>query len=886
MTSPMFGCLTLWTFIELMMKSLGNSSSNLNRVQIKLFDRSTRTFIKSLKEIEWPDKNRVIPIERIKFDESPDQDVEAIDFKSFSLDDFSKACQAAAGQPEQQVRLIQDKLGAWRSQGYRIFITCQSQNSAQRLKLLLDKAALEVQVHSEKNYEWQGLIEHQSRHLKHVDLLIRHSPDNARLPDEHLIFIRDEDFWGKKRGERRKSSSNEFLDKAQALSFGDLKPGDFVVHKLHGIGVYDGLEVMDVGFGDSEFIRLHYKGNDKLFLPVYRIGQLQKYSGPSSETLIDKLGGNSWSKTTSKVKKQVRDIAAKLLKLYAARAQSKKDPFPPRDHDFDKFENAFPFTETEDQQRAIDDVLSDMQKDKPMDRLVCGDVGFGKTEVALRAAFKAVQAGKQVALVAPTTILTFQHTETFKKRFKDWPIEIRTLNRFIPTKKVKETLKDMAEGRVDIVIGTHRLLSKDINFQKLGLLILDEEQKFGVAHKEKIREMKESVDTMALSATPIPRTLNMSLMGLRDLSIINTPPQDRLPTRTFVCKFDEQTIKKAIESEVQRGGQVFFLHNRIQSIYELTDRLRQLLPDMRIAIGHGQMPEETLEKTMVKFFNHELDVLVCTAIIESGMDIPKANTIFIDNAQQLGVSQLYQLRGRVGRSKERAYCYLVVPANKKLDKDAQERIRIIQENTALGSGIKVAHYDLELRGAGDLLGAEQSGHINAVGYEMYLELLEEAVREQKGEPEKAEAIDPEINLRTPAFIPDKYIPDVRIRLSYYKALSQIERAEQLDTIEDELRDQFGSPPDEVLNLMGLMLIRKQCRDLGIKDCSAGKSWLTLSFTDKTPLPTEEIIRLTSMENRKYAITPDQRLKVRMNEVTWPRVHEELTLLLRLCPRHS
>ena len=439
----------------------------------------------------------------------------------------------------------------------------------------------------------------------------------------------------------------------------------------------------------------------------------------------------------------------------------------------------------------------------------------------------------------------------------------------------------MKEGKVDIVIGTHRLLSKDIGFKDLGLLIIDEEQRFGVTHKERVKKMKTNVDTLTLSATPIPRTLNMSLVGMRDLSIINTPPMDRLPTRTFVTKFDKETIAKAVTSEIQRGGQVFFLHNRVQSIYALADELRQICPEARIRVGHGQMEEDELEKVMVAFYHHQIDVFVCTTIIEAGIDNPRANTMFIDNAHAFGLSQLYQLRGRVGRSKDRAYCYLLIPPNRRLEKDAQERLKIIQENTELGSGIRIAHHDLELRGAGNLLGEDQAGHIDAVGYEMYLELLEDALEEVRGE-EVVEQIEPEINVRIPALIPDTYIPDIRIRLSYYKALARISSPDDIERIEEELSDQFGKLPDQVLNLMGLMLIRHHCKELGIRDLSSGPKTVSLAFTERTPLPPQMVVQLAQREKQKYSLTPDMRLNIRLNSITWPNIYDELQSLKKLC----
>ena len=729
----------------------------------------------------------------------------------------------------------------------------------------------------ENQYLWNEWGAAQQKHSDLIHLLPHPLFHSYRLPGEKIVFFRDDDFLGQRK-RRLKSTTAEQNKKAFQLDFSDLKSGDLIVHKLHGVGIFDGLKVMGIDGVNAEFVQLSYKDKDKLYLPIYRIHQIQKFSGPQGSRIIDKLGGTQWEKTKNKVKKHLRDMAADLLKLYAARANAERPPFSYPDDDYVAFESTFPFEETVDQAKAISDVLSDMSGDKPMDRLICGDVGFGKTEVALRAAFKCVEDGRQVGLIAPTTILTFQHFQNFKKRMKNWPVTVRPLNRFVPKSEIKQTLEELKEGKVDIVIGTHRLLSKDIEFKDLGLLVIDEEQKFGVKHKEKIRQIRKMVDTLTMSATPIPRTLNMSLVGIRDLSLINTAPIDRLPTRTFICRFDKETIRKAIESELQRGGQVFFLHNRVQSIEALASELREIVPNLRLGIGHGQMEEHQLEKTMVAFFNKEIDVLLCTTIIESGMDIPNANTMFIDNAHQFGLSQLYQLRGRVGRGKERAYCYLIVPNNKKMDKEAQERLRIIQENTALGSGIRIAQHDLELRGAGDLLGEEQSGHINAIGYEMYMELLENAIKEQKGESIDNEDVDPEINLKIPALIPDNYIPDIRVRLNYYKALSNIDSEDELDRFEQEIHDQFGKLPEPLVNLMGLMLIKNQCKELKVKDLTQSRVGISLTFYDKNPLSIDKVLKLCQLENKKYTLTPDSRLVIRIKEVTWPRVIEELQLV--------
>jgi len=772
------------------------------------------------------------------------------------------------------------RVGRWREEKNLVFICAATQAQAKRLELVFEKTDVSAQLVSSETYDLSSLVEAQKENLKLVHIIERPAEQSLRLTDENIIFLRDEDFFGKKQRKREHKSTGSLEARSGTLSFSDLNIGDRLVHVLHGIGIYEGLKVMPIAGVDAEFIQISYKDGDKLYLPIYRINQINRYGGPGGQALLDKLGGPGWQKTKAKVKTHLREIAGDLLELYAKRAQMHRPPFLPNDDEFVQFEAAFPYDETDDQLKAVRDLTEDMTSDKPMDRLICGDVGFGKTEVAIRAAFKALQSQKQVAVLAPTTVLSFQHVETFQKRFKNWPVTIRALNRFVSSLEAKKTLAELKDGKVDIIIGTHRLLSKDVGFKNLGLMIIDEEHKFGVTHKERIKKIKTGVDTLTLSATPIPRTLNMSLVGIRDLSIINTPPVDRLPTRTFVTKFDEDTIRKGIESEISRSGQVFFLHNRVQSIYQLADDLKRVVPSARIRVGHGQMPEHELEATMLAFFNHEIDVLVCTTIIESGIDNPRANTMFIDNAHQLGLATLYQLRGRVGRSKERAYCYLLIPANKRLEKDAQERLKVIQDNTALGSGIRIAHHDLELRGAGNILGEDQSGHIDSVGYEMYMELLEEAIRTAKGE-ELIENIEPEINVRIPALIPNDYIPDIRIRLSYYKELAQIDTIADIDRIEDELRDQFGKLPEQVVNLMGLMLIRSQCRSLGIRDISSGPKTISLSFTERTPLPSTKVVELTSRDNKKYSITPDMRLIVRMNTIAWPNIHEELNYLLRL-----
>jgi transcription-repair coupling factor (superfamily II helicase) len=834
----------------------------------------------SFDEMNLPEESRQIYFSKLEHFEQESVTELKIDYRAAPVTDFTNLSLNHSPGSDPWIAAVKQKITRWKEDGYRVFVGIKNHSQIERLASLIERLDFKAVKTDSQEYLWDTWTQEQLASQNLIHIIPRLMPESLRLEEEQVIFLREVDFFGKKQRVAETSGAEDFQKQAKRLSFGDLKPGDLVVHVKHGIGIYEGLKLMPIAGIDSEFIQVGYKDKDKLYLPVYRVGQLQKYSGASQTTILDKLGGMGWEKTKSKVKHQLRDIAHDLLALYAKRAELHRPAFVFNDAEYEQFENGFAYEETDDQLRAIRDITKDLAGDKPMDRLICGDVGFGKTEVAMRAAFFAIQNRKQVAVLAPTTVLTFQHLETFKKRFDGWPVVVRALNRFVSAADAKKTLRECAEGKVDILIGTHRLLSKDVAFKDLGLLIIDEEQKFGVTHKEKMKKMRISVDTVTLSATPIPRTLNMSLVGARDLSLINTAPVDRLPTRTFVCKFDEETIRKAITAEIGRGGQVYFIHNRVQSIYGLADEIRAIVPEARIRVGHGQMNEHDLEKTMLEFFHHEVDVLVCTAIVESGMDIPRANTMFIDSAHMFGLSQLYQLRGRVGRSKARAYCYLMMPRGKKLEKDAQERLKIIQENSALGSGIKIAQYDLELRGSGNILGDDQSGHVNAVGYELYMDLLQEALAEAKGEDIDDIELDPEINLRIAAMIPESYINDIRIRLSYYKALADISSNEELDRIEEELKDQFGDIPEPTLNLMGLMLIRRLCKELGVRDISAGVKSVSLIFTEKTLLKPETAIQLAMRENKKYSLTPDNRLNIRMNNIGWGNVYEELEYLLK------
>jgi transcription-repair coupling factor (superfamily II helicase) len=757
-----------------------------------------------------------------------------------------------------------------------ILMSVKGQSQFDRLKVIFEAKGYTCLLHEEKDFDFKFLQKQNSQKLIHFFPRKLHKSYN--LTSENLSIYSLEHFLGQHFTKGNKQNNQK---RAQHLSFGELKENDYIIHAVHGMAQFKGLQKMPVAGIDGEFLVLEFKDKDKLFLPIYRIHQIHKYSSERVEPALDKLGSSRFANVKTKTKTRLREMAHDLIKLYADRTQTLRPPYQIDKDDILDFFNAFPYQETEDQISAIDDIMTDLSASKPMDRLICGDVGFGKTEVAMRAAFIVASNRKQVAILAPTTVLTMQHFETFKKRFKGWPINIQVVNRLQSSSQIKKTLDETYSGEVDILIGTHRLLSQDVRFKNLSLLVIDEEQKFGVKHKEIIRKMKLNVDTLCLSATPIPRTLNMSLLKIRDLSLINTAPVDRLEVRTFICRHDKEIIKRAIETELERGGQVFFLHNRVQSIYSVAEELRQILPRTPIGVAHGQLVKKDLESVMISFFNNDLKVLVASAIVESGVDIPNANTILINQADIFGLSQLYQLRGRVGRSGRRAYCYLLTDQNKKLSDIAQERLKVIQENTALGSGLQIAHYDLELRGAGTLLGEEQSGVIDNVGYEFYMQLLEEAIQEAKGQ-KTGETVEPDINLKIKAFIPSTYISNIRLRLSYYRALTQIESPEDIDQLEEELKDQFGKPPEEVNNLLGLMLIRHTCVRLGVKDISTGKENLVLSFADSTPLPVEKVISLTALANKKYSITPDNRLKIRMREMTWPRILDEVSQLLKLC----
>ncbi len=612
---------------------------------------------------------------------------------------------------------------------------------------------------------------------------------------------------------RKKSKTSAFIS-----DFRDLAVGDYVVHVEHGIAQYCGLRVIEENDAPPlELMILEFADQAKLYVPLTRLDLIQKYrstdTGPAPE--LNKLGNQQWAKTKARVKKAMQDMAGELLKLYAQRAAAVGTAFSPDNNLQREFEDAFDFTETDDQLNAIADIKRDMESMQPMDRLLCGDVGYGKTEVAMRAAFKAVQDSKQVAVLTPTTVLSFQHYESFKKRFANFPVNIEMISRFRTAREQKIILEKAEQGKIDILIGTHRVLSKDLKFQDLGLLVVDEEQRFGVRHKERLKQMRSAIDVLSMSATPIPRTLHMSLIGLRDMSVIETPPKDRMAIQTIVAKFDEKLIRTAVEMELERGGQTYFVHNRVETIYELAAKIRELVPQARVVIGHGQLPEAELERVMLAFMNHEYDVLCATSIIENGLDIPLANTIIINRADRHGLSELYQLRGRVGRSNRRAYSYLLIPPEQQLTEVARRRLAALKEFSDLGAGFKIAALDLELRGAGNMLGGEQSGHIEAIGFEMYTTMLEEAVRTLKGENDGPPHGSTVINLGISVRIDDSYIPEENQRLRMYKRIAGATDYAALKDVRAELEDRYGTPPESVLNLLAAGEIRLHCELLGI-----------------------------------------------------------------------
>ncbi len=752
---------------------------------------------------------------------------------------------------EDMLAPLASRLGEWRRNGWRVLLSCHTQMQAERLRDLFKWHGIEI-VSLDAPFEALGEM---TSHA--IRLLTGRLSAGFRWEAERLAIITDAEIFGTKSGRRVKSSK----PMEPFTSFTELSEKDYLVHEQHGIGRYAGLAHLAIEGSEGDYLLIEYLGGDKLYLPVYRLGLVGRYIGSGdSPPSLDRLGGARWENMRTKVTREIRLMAKELLAIYAAREVYPGIRFKEGSNEYEEFAAAFPFDETPDQLRAIDDIMGDMGLERPMDRLICGDVGYGKTEVAMRAAFRAVLHGTQVAVLVPTTVLAMQHYESFVKRFAGTPISIEMLSRFRSAGEIKKAIEGIKDGRIDIAIGTHRLLSKDVSFRQLGLLIIDEEHRFGVKHKERIKKLRQIVDVIAMTATPIPRTLNMSLTGIRDISIINTPPADRLSITTHVAPFDDGIVRQAIIREMARGGQIFFVHNRVETIGSMHERLKKLVPEARIVVGHGQLPEHKLEEVMFKFLAKEADVLLCTTIIESGLDISSANTIIVNRADTMGLAQLYQLRGRVGRSSVRAQAYLLTPPDGTMSTIAKKRLTVLKRFTELGSGFQIAMHDLEFRGAGNLLGSAQSGHVAAVGYEMYAKLLDREVRILTGKKVEEE-IDPELNLKVSAFLPESYVADPGTRIDIYKRLSSRESGEEIEAMGMELADRFGPMPAEAENLLVIMELRVLARKLGMKQVVFDGSQLVCQLDPRSPLSTEQILAIVEANPGKYRIVPPDRLQV-------------------------
>ena len=749
---------------------------------------------------------------------------------------------------------LAQRVQEWCDAGRRVRFTCPSLSSAERLSDILTDYGIELPIRSARPC---GADLPQPGEM---DLVVAGLTDGFELPLESLVIVTEQDLFGA-RLRRRLVRTRRRGQAVERLA--QIQDGDFVVHAEHGIGQYGGLTKLSVGPFDQEFMLVHYDKSDRLYLPISRLEQIQRYTGADDKApKLDRLGGNGWTKTKSRVKKAVADMADDLIAVIAARQTLEGFEYPAVDASYEEFEARFPYEDTPDQSSATVAVMEDLSSVRPMDRLVCGDVGFGKTEIACRAAYRVTSASRQVAFLVPTTVLCNQHVKTLRQRFEGTAVEIGALSRLSTPKEIRDVREGLASGRVDIVIGTHRLLSKDVTFRNLGLVIIDEEHRFGVAHKERLKQMRKLVDVMTLTATPIPRTLQLSMTGLRDLSVINTPPPDRTSVRTQVCRFSDEVVRDAIQREMRRNGQVFFVHNRVETIDEFAEYLRRVVPEANIEIGHGQMAPQDLDNVMLRFVEGKTDVLLCTAIIESGLDIPNANTILIHRSDHFGLAQLYQLRGRVGRSDRRAYAYLLLPPQGSMTADARRRIEAIQDLSELGAGFRLAMEDLEIRGAGNLLGGQQSGQIASVGYDLYVEMLQAAIAELQGKPAET-AIEPEIRLPLPALLPEGYVDDVNQRLVLYKQLSSARDDEEVFGIRDELLDRYGSLPDEASNLIEVIRLKIRCRGMGIEAVDVADGELVLRVHNGSAIDPVRLAQLLSQPDTPFRVTPDHRIYLRL-----------------------
>lgn len=750
-----------------------------------------------------------------------------------------------------KTRLLADELKELKRLKNAVVILVNSRERGERLRQGLGDSDVEA-VYVEGDFEPQG---------GGIYITSGHLTSGFELTAWRLVVFTEHELYNqpKKRMPRRM-----FQEGKRIAVLEDLKTGDYVVHVNHGIGRYTGIEKLVVGESEKDYLVIKYQGEDKLYVPTDQVGLLQKYSYQEGQTpKLSRLGGNEWNKVKSRVKKSVQDLAQQLLMLYASREAQPGHAFPSDTPWQREFEDAFPYEETEDQLKSIEEVKRDMERDRAMDRLLCGDVGYGKTEVAIRAAFKAALDGRQTAVLVPTTVLAQQHYNTFRERFAGFPVTVDVLSRFRSPKEQKEIIKNLALGKIDVIIGTHRLLSKGITFHNLGLLIIDEEQRFGVWHKEKLKNIKKTVDVLTLTATPIPRTLQMSLAGVRDMSIIETPPEERYPVQTFVVEHSPQLVIEAIRRELGRGGQVYYVHNRVEDIEKTLLELQQLVPEARIGIAHGQMPEVQLENVMLDLIEGHLDVLLCTTIIESGLDIPNVNTLIIDDADKLGLAQLYQLRGRVGRSNRVAYAYLTYKKDKVLSEEAEKRLSAIREFTELGSGFKIAMRDMEIRGAGNILGAEQSGQIASVGFDLYCRLLEEAVRELKGEPIPEEKV-VTIDIQVKAYIPQEYISDNGTKIDFYQRINAVKKKEEIRLLAEELRDRFGPHPEPLVNLLKIAAIKLVATASKIASIVQEKDLIRITMEDDHGLTGSQLMELARRYRRKVSFNASQGLDILIN----------------------
>ena len=754
---------------------------------------------------------------------------------------------------ERQIPLLTDEIKQWHRLNHQVVLVLNNQQRREGIERALEGENIAF-IHSDT---WIAKP-------NTVVILKGLLTDGFELPNSHLVVVVEGNIYGQQKRKLRNKPK-----KGQEINyFTDLTPGDYVVHNMHGIGKYIGLKTIETEGIHRDYIEIAYAGTDKLFLPANNLDQLQKYIGNEGDVpRINKMGGRDWSKVVTKAKKSIDDLADKLVEIYAQREITEGFAFLPDQPWQQEFEDAFPYEETEDQLQATAEIKESMERPVPMDRLLAGDVGFGKTEVAMRAIFKAVMSGKQVAVLVPTTVLAQQHFQTFLNRFAPFGVKVDVLNRFRTTSEKKQILKGVEDGSIDVLIGTHSLLNKKVVFKDLGMLVVDEEQRFGVAQKEKWKEWASNIDVLTLSATPIPRTLHMSLVGVREMSVINTPPEERLPVQTYVVEYDMNLIADAIKRELARGGQVYFVYNRVASINHMGELLESALPGLRYAVAHGQMTGRQIEEIMTDFYEGHYDVLLSTSIIETGLDIPNANTIIIYDADRLGLSQLYQMRGRVGRSRRRAYAYFMYRPDKILSEAAEKRLKAIEEFTELGAGFKLAMRDLEIRGAGNLLGSQQHGNIASVGFGMYVSMLEEAIaKAQNKEVERDISIDPAIDLEVDAFIDDAYIKDSARKISVYQRLLHIKSKEQLDDMTDELIDRFGTPTDPVDRLLRIAQIKEQARLLGIKSIVRRDKQLTIHWYDDSKMADWDMgaVREDLWKKMKFMDTKPATLYVNLN----------------------